>query len=114
MIYVTTDTEKEINAYHDDHPKNTEYLWDIIESDDSLIEIGMIDGEDTNILKLPQISHAGDMKVRLKMSVTLRKIYKFKEKCDIKIIVHDKPIFGIDLGTTYSCIAYQKKELNHN
>ncbi len=37
----------------------------------------------------------------------------YKEKtCDLIIIIYEAPYFGIDLGTTYSCIAYQKPYIN--
>merc|ERR1719410_2022902 len=37
----------------------------------------------------------------------------FKEKtCEIQMVIYVAPYFGIDLGTTYSCIAYQEPFLD--
>ena len=34
----------------------------------------------------------------------------FDRQCSVNVIFHESPVFGIDLGTTYSCIAYQERE----
>ena len=40
--------------------------------------------------------------------------YNKEKTCDIDLVIFKSPYFGIDLGTTYSCIAYQKPYINPN
>eukprot|EP01084_Bolivina_argentea_P281501 481640_1 len=94
-----------INASHANHPLTTKYEWDIInmmEHDDLFI-----DGEDTSSLLLIKSNKPGSILIELYISCSIDNIYMFNKQCSITVIFYKKPYFGIDLGTTYSCIAYQ-------
>ena len=112
VLFVSTNTNKEISAFDGDHPGRSEYEWEIIKHDESLREINLISGKDTDTLMLPKFDNPGEILIKLKISVTFWQIFHFGDKCEVKVIVHEKPILGIDLGTTYSCVAYQKNLLN--
>ena len=68
-------------------------------------------GEETSQLLLDKGS-AAQIKIELSISSTVDNIYVFNKQCSINAIFHESPYFGIDLGTTYSCIAYQERKSN--
>eukprot|EP01084_Bolivina_argentea_P077843 141258_1 len=65
----------------------------------------LISGSESCKLKLQHTIAEGKIDVKLKV-----KFQNDKMTCPLKIILHQVPYFGIDLGTTYSSIAYQKAE----
>mmetsp|Transcript_34916 Transcript_34916/g.30772 ORF Transcript_34916/g.30772 Transcript_34916/m.30772 type:complete len:1110 (+) Transcript_34916:33-3362(+) len=109
IIYVPLDgKEFRINASHMDHPSITTYEWDVVnmmEHDDLFV-----DGEDTESLLLDNMRSPGTINIDLSISSNFDNIYVFNKQCSIKAIFHEAPYFGIDLGTTYSCIAYQERQ----
>eukprot|EP01084_Bolivina_argentea_P064723 117993_1 len=116
IIYVPYSAEqytldaKGINNELNDY-ECTNFLWDL---DHNHI---LASGEDTSLLDMTFIS-AGreDIELTIYINRTDHKtgqLKYYKEKtCDINLIIYEAPFFGIDLGTTYSCIAYQKDKIN--
>ena len=72
----------------------------------------LVDGEDTAALLLMKGATSGQIDIDLSISTTAGKdnIYVFNKQCSLQILFHESPYFGIDLGTTYSCIAYQERQ----
>eukprot|EP01084_Bolivina_argentea_P281503 481642_1 len=52
------------------------------------------------------------MNVTLLMNATTNPYTTQIKTCEMNLIFHDNPVFGIDLGTTYSCISYQDNTQN--
>ncbi len=69
-----------------------------------------MDGEDTPNLLLIKSSKPEEISIELYISALIDNIYMYDKQCSITVIFHSSPYFGIDLGTTYSCIAYQQRE----
>jgi len=97
-----------INASHADHPSITQYEWDVINEREQ--EDLFVSGEETETLLLYKTSTPGIINIDLSISSNFDNIYVFNKQCSIKAIFHEAPYFGIDLGTTYSCIAYQDRK----
>lgn len=75
-------------------------------------------GEDTYSLQTVFKDEAGRESIELTISIKMtdhlshQTIYYKEKTCDIDLVIYEAPYFGIDLGTTYSCIAYQKPFIN--
>ena len=79
-----------------------------------MMEFGdlLVDGEDTAALLLMKDASPGQIAIDLSISVTEGKdnTHFFNKQCSVNVLFHESPYFGIDLGTTYSCIAYQERQ----
>eukprot|EP00485_Elphidium_margaritaceum_P003197 CAMPEP_0202688974 /NCGR_PEP_ID=MMETSP1385-20130828/4351_1 /ASSEMBLY_ACC=CAM_ASM_000861 /TAXON_ID=933848 /ORGANISM="Elphidium margaritaceum" /LENGTH=1105 /DNA_ID=CAMNT_0049344047 /DNA_START=34 /DNA_END=3351 /DNA_ORIENTATION=+ len=107
LIYAPMDgNEFYVNASHADHPSTTQYEWTVRDLQD--YDDLYVDGENTATLLLVK-STAGEIALELSIWSTLDAytLYEFHKQCSIQIVFYASPYFGIDLGTTYSCIAYQ-------
>ena len=102
--------QSEINSMND-HPCLS-IEWDVIDEDHVLSSISD-DGTLSMIFNSP-----GREKISLSLSIVITdhitneiKYHKTKD-CSILLVIYKAPYFAIDLGTTYSCIAYQKPNEN--
>eukprot|EP01084_Bolivina_argentea_P077842 141253_1 len=68
----------------------------------------LVTEQQTCKLKLQHTISTGQLDVKLIVSRN-----KDRTMCPLKLIFHPVPYFGIDLGTTYSSIAYQKAEIEN-
>eukprot|EP01084_Bolivina_argentea_P086630 156574_1 len=109
MMYVPLDgNEFVIEASHSDHPvSSTRYEWDVVDVDAH--EDLFVDGENTGRLSLFSTT-AGSIDIDLQISCSVNNNYVITKQCSMNVMFHEIPLFGIDLGTTYSCIAYQDRQ----
>eukprot|EP01084_Bolivina_argentea_P316462 548573_1 len=101
LIYATDFTERGMV-----YPPMTKYEWEV--------DWGATGSLDSSILNISgpfdkdQIqSYDIDLKISYQSPYHL-----YKENCAFELVVYKTPLFGIDLGTTFSCIAYQFPEKN--
>eukprot|EP01084_Bolivina_argentea_P194240 333239_1 len=114
-LYATIDHSPryyEINGIDSNNPTNTQYIWtitDVIGCDEKQI---LTDGWDESIFKILKPEEYCEIEI----SLELQALFNNKERsteCHLTVIFQEAPYFGIDLGTTFSCIAYQSKETDH-
>eukprot|EP01084_Bolivina_argentea_P250488 419684_1 len=99
-----------INAQHPNNPTDTEYEWEILSTDGINESHIMTNGEDTDTFWIVNEAQYGEIKLKL----TMRHATRSTTPCIIKLIYQPAPYFGIDLGTTFSCIAYQYPDINYH
>eukprot|EP01083_Nonionella_stella_P175058 608594_1 len=92
-----------INAQHFNNPTDTEYEWEIVSTEGIDEDNILTGGEDTETFWVVNDDQYGSIKLKLIM----RHNHRATTPCIIKLIYQPAPYFGIDLGTTFSCIAYQ-------
>ena len=71
----------------------------------------LTEGDDESIFTIIGVEDEGTYDITLTIFIEEHSYYRDRV-CDIQIIAYDAPYFGIDLGTTYSCIAYQQPMIN--
>eukprot|EP01084_Bolivina_argentea_P279603 478025_1 len=102
-----------ISAKQIDNPSDTTFEWEIIHDHVTGIDIENTDtfslfNEDTDELTIYNADQLGELDVKLTMEHETRTT----TTCHMKIMFVDAPYLGIDLGTTFSCIAYQSRVKN--
>eukprot|EP01084_Bolivina_argentea_P064728 117998_1 len=104
FYYFKPNDEIQINAQQISHPNDMEYVWDIVNSSGiDLNDILIIDNN--NILDIipPDDVHNGT----ITMQLSIHSSGSLITKCHVTIVLTYPIAIGIDLGTTYSCIAYK-------
>ena len=79
-----------------------EYQW-------NLNDYHFTSGDESSILTYYGLNDVGTYDVDLEMTMNRR-----VKDCSFRVQVYDAPYFGIDLGTTYSCIGYQSPLMDPN
>eukprot|EP01083_Nonionella_stella_P005003 14592_1 len=95
-----------------DHYPNTTFDWHVTEDKMVCDSMEIVDDENDTLI----MTWDGDCDPH-KLSMQVDMFTRVKEKaynttCNVDLVFEDKPVFGIDLGTTYSCISFQKSKKN--
>eukprot|EP01084_Bolivina_argentea_P230122 388212_1 len=93
-----------------------QFKWD--NEDEYVLSVG----EDTENMQMTFVSPGREhIELTIYINITeynpytaAHKTYYKETTCDIALVIYEAPYFGIDLGTTYSCIAYQRPFVNPN
>jgi len=82
------------------------YEWDSL-------DYGAVSGEKSPMLSFHDLQEVGEYDVDLQITFQMTDsdghtaLPPLRADCSYRLIVHEAPVLGIDLGTTYSCIGYQ-------
>jgi len=90
----------------------TQFAWNL---DDDYV---LSSGETSPSLSMLFGDEAGREEIELTISIEIRDehsgqmVWYQGQTCNLDVVIYEAPYFGIDLGTSYSCIAYQPPLIN--
>ncbi len=92
----------------DDHPSSTIYEWTITPNANSSEHVTTRNSGSVAWLSHDNLNEPSSAEGTLLMKATIDGFH-FEKRCSTRFRFHDATVLGIDLGTTYTCVSYQRR-----